>query len=306
MPAATVVITTYNRSHLLPRAVESAQNAGSDLEIIVVDDASTDETPQVCSRLSNIKYVRLGKNGGLANARNLGMAESSCDFISFLDDDDLRLPNSIDKQLVVLSRHQESAFCYGQALLGDAQHQLPTGQIYPDQCPQGDIFWELLEHNFIPVHAVLARKASLISVGNFNSDLRGVEDWDMWLRVCEVARVTAIEEPVVIYRKAVAKSGQMCSNSLNICRNALKTQETAFNCNRARSGSSAQRRKVRQKLLNRLFNILMTEATEAIHLGDARTARANLREAFRLRPLRTIASGRIPWLIFAKRLSGQL
>jgi Glycosyltransferases involved in cell wall biogenesis len=306
MPAATVVITTHNRSHLLPRAVESAHSSGSDLEIIVVDDASTDDTSRVCSRLADIKYVRLDKNGGLANARNIGIAESSCDFISFLDDDDLRLPNSIDKQLAVLHKHRDSAFCYGQALLGDAERQLPTGEIYPDQCPQGDIFWELLEHNFIPVPAVLTRRASLISAGGFNTDMKSVEDWEMWLRLCEVSPVSAIEEPLAIYRKAVAKSGQMCSNSIDICRFALKAQETALNRERARSGTSAQRRTVRQKLLNRLFEILMTEATEAIHQGDAGSARTKLRAAFRLRPLRTIASGRIPWLIFSKRFSPQL
>ena len=142
MPAATVVITTFNRSHLLPRAIESARGAGSDLEIIVVDDASTDDTREVCSHLPDIKYIRLEKNCGLANARNVGIAESSCDFISFLDDDDLRLPNSIDKQLTILSSDETSALCYGQTLLGDAERQIPTGQVYPGHCPEGDIFWE--------------------------------------------------------------------------------------------------------------------------------------------------------------------
>jgi len=301
MPAATVVITTFNRSHLLPRAIESARGAGSDLEIIVVDDASTDDTREVCSHLPDIKYIRLEKNGGLANARNVGIAESSSDFISFLDDDDLRLPNSIDKQLTILSSDETSALCYGQTLLGDAERQIPTGQLYPGHCPKGDIFWELLESNFIPVPSVLARKSYLLAAGGFDAELKLIEDWDMWLRISEVARVIALAEPVAIHRKAIAKSDQMCSNSIELCQYSLRVQNMALSRKRAQAGTNAQRRKVRQELLNRSFEILMTEATQAIHEGDATSARAKLREAFRLRPFRTIASGRIPWLMISKR-----
>ena len=157
-PRVSVVITTYNRSRLLPRAIESAQNAGTDLEVIVVDDCSSDDTPEVCAQIPGIRYVRLNANRGLANARNVGIAESSSEFVSFLDDDDLRLPGSLDKQLHTISADERIALCYGQALIGDARRQLPTGEIYPLKCPHGDIFWDLLEDNFISMPAVLARK----------------------------------------------------------------------------------------------------------------------------------------------------
>ena len=89
MSTVTVVITTYNRAQFLQRAIQSALQAGSDLEVVVVDDCSTDDTPEVCAKLSNIRYVRLSANHGLAHARNVGIAESSSEFIAFLDDDDL-------------------------------------------------------------------------------------------------------------------------------------------------------------------------------------------------------------------------
>jgi glycosyltransferase involved in cell wall biosynthesis len=84
---------------LLPRAVESALGAGTGVEVIVVDDASTDGTARVCAQLQGIKYIRLDRNQGVAGARNIGLLESSADFIAFLDDDDLRLPGSLDHQL---------------------------------------------------------------------------------------------------------------------------------------------------------------------------------------------------------------
>src|ERR687886_2751197 len=98
MPAASVVITTYNRAQLLQRAIESAWQAGLDLEVIVIDDCSTDQTQEICAQIPDIRYVRLSRNRGLANARNVGIAESSSEFVAFLDDDDLRLPGSLEKQ----------------------------------------------------------------------------------------------------------------------------------------------------------------------------------------------------------------
>src|SRR5205814_7047576 len=162
MPTISIVITTHNRAHLLPRAIGSAQAAGSNLEVLVVDDASTDGTRELCARMTAIRYLCLSSNRGLAQARNVGIAESSSEFITFLDDDDLRLPGSLDAQLRVLEAHGEAAFRYGQVLIADAQRQLPTGQIYPAACPKGDMSWDLLEQNFIPMPSVLARQPSML------------------------------------------------------------------------------------------------------------------------------------------------
>jgi glycosyltransferase involved in cell wall biosynthesis len=297
MPSASVVITTHNRSHLLPRAIESAQNAGTDLEVIVVDDCSSDDTPEVCAQIPGIHYVRLSANRGLANARNVGIGESSSEFITFLDDDDLRLPGSLDKQLRAISADEGIALCYGQALIGDTRRQLPTGEIYPLECPQGDIFWDLLENNFIPVPSVLARKSSLLKEGCFNTNLGLIEDWDMWLRLSERYLVAVVAEPVAIYRKAVAESGQMCSNSAELCKQALRVQQMALDRPRAQASAFTKRRYVRRKFRDRAYEILMTEATNSIHEGNAKSARANILDAFRFRPFRTVVSGRVLWLL---------
>lgn len=294
---ATVVITTYNRAQFLPRAIESALRAASDLDVIVVDDCSTDNTTELCARRSDIRYVRLNANKGLANARNVGVAESSSEFIAFLDDDDLRLPGSIDKQLGRIEADERVAICYGQALIGDAQRQLPTGEIYPSECPEGDIFWRLLEDNFVPMPSVVARKSCLLDAGGFSTSLNLIEDWDMWLRLSEKFLFAAVAEPVAIHRKANAGSDQMSSDSAALCKQALRVQQMALARTRAQAAERTQRRRVRSRLRNRTYEILMTEATDLIHAGDVKSARARLLDAFRFRPFRAMASGRLPWLL---------
>src|SRR5713226_864400 len=111
MPKASIIITTYDRPHLLPRAVQSARAEGSDVEIVVVDDASVDETAQVCETLLGIKYVRVDRNQGVAGARNIGLVASQGEYVSFLDDDDVRLPQSLDRQIEALQA-SESDFVY--------------------------------------------------------------------------------------------------------------------------------------------------------------------------------------------------
>jgi len=101
-PRASIIIATHDRPQLLPRAVESAHAAGTDVEIVVVDDASTDETARVCQTLSGIKYVRTERNQRVAGARNIGLVASRGEYISFLDDDDTRLPDSLDAQIEAL------------------------------------------------------------------------------------------------------------------------------------------------------------------------------------------------------------
>lgn len=297
MPKVTVVIPTYNRANFLQHAIQSVLQAGSDVEVVVVDDCSTDETPDVCSQLGSIRYVRLPANRGLAHARNVGIAESSSEFIAFLDDDDLRLPDSLDKQLSRMVVDDRIALCYGRALIGDARRQLPTGEVYPLECPQGDVFWELLEDNFIPMPSVLARKSALIDSGGFNTSLSLVEDWDMWLRISERFLVAAVEEPVAIYRKPNVASDQMCSDSSALCKQALRVQQTALARTRAQTAPRTKRRQVRTRFRTRAYKILMTEATNLIHNGNTESARSKLRDAFQFCPFRTLMSGRFPWVL---------
>src|SRR5437764_699286 len=116
MPTVSIIIPTFNRASFLAAAVESATAAASDAEVVLVDDGSTDNTPDVCRLLREIRYVRLPVNQGLSAARNAGIRLSSSEFVAFVDDDDLRLPGSINLQIQALRAAPDAALCYGRVL----------------------------------------------------------------------------------------------------------------------------------------------------------------------------------------------
>ena len=291
MPRVTVIIPTFNRAALLPRAVESALAAGRDVEVIVVDDASEDETPRMCAGMQEIRYLRLEQNVGVAAARNAGVLASRAEFITALGDDDRRLPGSLDAQVRLLEESPQAAFCYGRVLVGDARRLLPTGEVVPERCPTGDIFWELLEGNFVPDLSVVARKGRLVEVGLFNPSLSGGEDWDMWLRLAERWHAAAVGEAVALYRGADFDSGQLCSDSVGMYRQLFRVQETALGLPRARAAPRSASRRARRRLLDLAYEAMVYEAERALGEGDRAAARVKLREALRLRPLRASVGG---------------
>ena len=303
MPRVSIIIPTFNRAALLPHAVDSALAAGDDIEVIVVDDGSDDETPRVCASLPGICYLRLNRNLGTASARNVGVLESRAEFVTTLGDDDLRLPGSLEAQVRLLEESPQAAFCYARVLTADQRGEFSTGEVTPVHTPTGDIFWELLEHNFVPDLSVVARKGRLVDAGLFNPELRGAEDWDMWLRLAERWQVAAVAEPVAIYRRPNVASGQLCSDSIEIYRLMRRIQEMALRRRRARESTPAKRRRARASLLNNAYEAMIYEAGQAIAEGHPKLARAKLREAFRLRPLRAAAGG---WRPLVRHLSAEV
>src|SRR5215475_2435902 len=147
MANVSVIIPSHDRPALLPRAVDSARAAGTDIEIIVVDDASSDATAEVCRTLTDIRYVRVERNQGVAGARNIGILTSTSKYITFLDDDDLRLPGSIDLQVAALDANPEAGFVSGAMIMADQDYH-PTGEIIRPRYQSGDLLWELLELDF--------------------------------------------------------------------------------------------------------------------------------------------------------------
>src|SRR5256714_5827430 len=212
MPKVSVIIPTRNRCALLPRAIESARRAGSSVEIVVVDDASEDGTPEVCRGVADIRYLRARSRLGIGGARNVGLIASTSEYVTFLDDDDARLPGSIDAQVESLEAQPRAGMIYVKVLYGDEDCK-PKGGSYPEPCPQGDLFWQLMSWNFIPCPSVVFRRACLLRVGLLDEAAHGVDDWDLWIRIAELYPVLATEQAVAIWRPATPTSGQVSVRS---------------------------------------------------------------------------------------------
>jgi glycosyltransferase involved in cell wall biosynthesis len=285
MPKVSIIIPTHSRPDLLRLAVESAQRAGTDVEVIVVDDASVDSTAEVCRSLEGIRYLRLHRNLGVAAARNVGILASTAPFIAFLDDDDLRLPGSLDLQVDALAANPEAGFACGAMLLADQKHN-PTGEIISPKQASGDVFWELLELDFpvMPISVVI-RKDCFFRVGLLNTRLQGIDDWDIFVRIAELYPVLVLNQPVSIYRKPTPFSAQGSSSQSRQLARAAHQQLRLLELPRALAASASRRKEARRQALNRISDVLLRQAARQLPVGALRFAYANIFTAIRLNPL---------------------
>lgn len=283
MPKASIIITTYNRPQLLPRAINSARASGTDIEVVVVDDASSDETARICQSASDIAYVRVERNQGVAGARNIGLVASHGEYLSFLDDDDVRLAGSLDQQIKVLEKDARAALIYGQAI--------PEGPVgkqhepYPAECLQGDIFWELLTRNFIPCGSAVFRRESLSRVGLLDDAIPGIDDWDLWVRIAEIYPIIAIEAPVMIWRLSSPVSGQGSSHTVDLIALSRKTfREHWLRLPRLANAPRNKRRDVWRRFSNNVSEHLVWEAFSALGKAELRHAGKSALSVLRLHP----------------------
>jgi glycosyltransferase involved in cell wall biosynthesis len=202
-PLVSVIIPCYNQAHYLGEAIESVLNQSyPHFEIIVVDDGSTDNTSEVAERYSQVKLLRQANHGRPAVGRNNGFAESRGDYIVFLDSDDHLLPDALETGLNHLLAHPEYAFVSGHCrAMGPKGEPLPVRQ-HP--CVEKDHYLELLHLNYIwTPGVVMFRRSVLEREGGFNisMEMKGAEDYDLYLRISRESPVYCHDRAVVVYRE---------------------------------------------------------------------------------------------------------
>jgi glycosyltransferase involved in cell wall biosynthesis len=200
-PLVSVVIPAYNARRWLASAVDSVlTQTYQSVEIIVVDDGSTDGTAGfVASRYPDIVLLRQA-NRGLSAARNAGLDAARGDFVQFLDADDVLLPAKLEKQVALLQERTSLAgvYCDFQYLESDGGR---TASGF-DEVGDDRVLRSLLRRNFIVAHAPLLRTAVVRAQNGFDESLTACEDYDLWLRLAAAGHVLqGLREVLVLYRR---------------------------------------------------------------------------------------------------------
>ena len=198
-PTVSVVIPTYNLAPLLPGAVESARAQDwPGLEVIVVDDGSTDGTPAVLERLAaeGVRCFRQ-ENAGAASARNRGIREARGEWVAFLDADDFWLPGKLAAQFEALAARPAAAFSYTDVMVRTADG---AESVLPCPGRGRPLLTQLLAGNVFATPSALVRRDCFDEVGLFDPALRTGEDWDMWLRLAAHFECVYVARPLTLCR----------------------------------------------------------------------------------------------------------
>jgi glycosyltransferase involved in cell wall biosynthesis len=211
MPKASVIIPTHNRAEFLRSAISSVlKQTCQDFEIIVVDDASDDNTHEVVTSFDgrDIKYIRHEVNKGDAGSRNTGILNSTGRYVAFLDDDDEWLPEKLQMQLDVLGNSLPKV---GGMYTGLFKVNKTTGKILGINIPEkrGELFQEMFIASPIVTSCVVLRRQCFEKVGLFDERIPYNNDYDMWIRIAEQFHFECIKEPLVIYH---AHEGKLTTN----------------------------------------------------------------------------------------------
>ncbi|NPA54191.1 MAG: glycosyltransferase family 2 protein [Aquificae bacterium] len=201
-PKVSVVLPTYNRAAYLDRAIRSVLNQSySDFELIVVDDASKDNTEEVVKSFKDdrIVYIRNPKNLGGAGARNVGIKRAKGEFIAFQDSDDEWLPEKLKIQMDVFEKAEPDVAVVYTAFIrkyGDREVLIPSPNI---KKTEGNIYKELLYHvNFVNTPTAVVRKKAIEDVGYFDERFPRLQDWDLFLRLAKKYKFKFIKKPLMI------------------------------------------------------------------------------------------------------------
>jgi len=221
----SVIIPVYNGEEFLAEAIESVLNQTySDFEIVIVNDGSTDNSQVIIdnyqSRYQGIIRTFKQQNGGVSKARNMGIAQAKGEFIAFLDQDDIWLPNNLEVKVNVFKDDSEIGMSVSGSNVvtkdGKWMHS-----VYKESVSRSVLRKSLLISNIVgPPSCTIVKRDCFMRVGCFDENLGGPEDIDMWFRIVNYYKIKFIETPLVNYR--------LHSNNAHLNVEKIKTSQKRF------------------------------------------------------------------------------
>lgn len=211
----SVIIPTYNRGNLIVRSVNSVLSSTyQNLEVIVVDDGSTDDTSWKISQIKDerLRYIRYDENKGANYARNIGIKNSRGEYIAFNDSDDIWFEEKLDELVKYLQSLDESyGMVYGDIIrFEDGKNgELAPHDTMKRECIRGNIFEYMLSNMFISTQTVLIKREVLNEVGLFDEKLKRLQDWELFLRISKkykVGRVPKVMTAAYVQKDSISKN----------------------------------------------------------------------------------------------------
>jgi glycosyltransferase involved in cell wall biosynthesis len=206
-PLVSVIVPVYNGVDYLEEAVKSVlSQTYTDVELILVDDCSTDDSRDLIQQLAStdprVQYQFAAENGGPARSRNIGMAKASGGLIAFLDADDVWLPKKLEIQVQAFAESEEiGLICTNTRLLIDGAAE-PHGQLKEKEICNGNVSLKTYVLDGVPIatSSVMIRKECIETCGEFQDSYRIIDDYVMWLRICQRYHIRILRDPLVLYR----------------------------------------------------------------------------------------------------------
>lgn len=215
----TVVIAAYNAAAFLQQTLNSVLSQGlQNIEVIVVDDGSTDNTTDILRSFSDPRLLVLHqRNSGVSAARNAGLAAAQAPYIFFLDADDILQSAALSKMADTLDRMPDHVACFGHHLriAEDGTALSKPQDLRWKQLPTDDTLRHLIAKNFIACGAICIRTKAARSVGGFNPALKLGEDWEFWCRLALLGDFVAMPDDIVLmYRQRSGSANHRLRTSL--------------------------------------------------------------------------------------------
>lgn len=228
MSKVSVIVPVYNGAETISKTLESVlAQTYKDIEIIVVNDGSTDDTLSVISAFEKDRVrVFSQKNSGAPAARNYGLAQAKGDYISFIDADDLWSKDKVESQVAVLDHSDPKVgVVYSWTALIDSKDTVFS--YLPKKACIGDVYKRILTTNFlISGSNAMIRKVCIDQVGGMDTSLKYTDDWDFFIRLASVCHFSVVPKYQIYYRQSnTSITAQVSKSELG----SLDVIEKAFN-----------------------------------------------------------------------------
>jgi len=284
-PLISVVIPAYNCQNYIVSALDSIfEQSYTNIEVIIVNDGSTDNTLQVLNNYRNPVTIINQDNSGSAVARSLGMKKSSGKYIAFLDADDLWLADKLKEQVEFLENHKDYGLVFSNWVTWkpndkgefvSTEISLNKSDIIVKKPYSGWIYSDLLMDCIVWTSCVLMRHSIYEQVGNFNTNLRRGQDYDYWLRVSKITQIHKLDRIYAVYRQ----HNESISNKVNSVNYEYIVIKSAID----NLGESSKNKK---HVLQRLSDLCFDFSYQHYHNGSLKVALDSILKSIRYNPFK--------------------